>query len=175
MTNTPCNIEDCIEPVHSRGLCRRHYGFHHRKGTLESVATPTKAAHKLIRKNTETATGICSICGETEIKYRKHRDYWMCSTPYSLYSARSHKHSYLFDSDGDNRADEVIASRKYFFESQGGRCAICKQPSEKSLHLDHCHETQRLRGLLCRDCNLGLGFFKDDPKRLQEAIDYLRQ
>jgi hypothetical protein len=59
---------------------------------------------------------------------------------------------------------------------QGQRCAICQEPIEtegRYTHADHCHETGTCRGVLCRGCNIGLGFFRDDPVRLQSAINYI--
>jgi hypothetical protein len=47
-------------------------------------------------------------------------------------------------------------------ERQGKVCGICKTPG-KPLCVDHCHATGKVRGLLCRDCNLGLGNYKDNP------------
>lgn len=61
---------------------------------------------------------------------------------------------------------------------QGGVCAICKNP-EKScargyrLAVDHDHATKQVRGLLCVNCNQGLGHFRDSIPRLQAAIGYL--
>ena len=57
------------------------------------------------------------------------------------------------------------------------RCAICFGISSqnKRLSVDHCHETNLVRGLLCDSCNLGLGSFKDDISRLEGAIAYLRE
>ena len=51
------------------------------------------------------------------------------------------------------------------------KCAICG--AGKKLDVDHCHKTKRIRGLLCGNCNRGLGLFKDDPNILQNAIKYL--
>ena len=60
-------------------------------------------------------------------------------------------------------------------ESQGDRCAICKisvLPTD-DVCVDHSHETGRVRGILCRRCNTGLGMFKDSTATLRLAIDYL--
>lgn len=58
-------------------------------------------------------------------------------------------------------------------ESQQGLCAICKSSME-NFHVDHCHKTGLVRGLLCHWCNIGLGNFVDSPERLQSAIEYLK-
>lgn len=59
---------------------------------------------------------------------------------------------------------------------QGGRCRICKtdEPSGKGrFHVDHCHATKRIRGLLCATCNMMLGMAEDCTDRLKSAIEYL--
>ena len=61
-------------------------------------------------------------------------------------------------------------------EDQKFSCKICKRHMlelDRRLAVDHCHETGKIRGLLCRNCNLGLGFFQDDVSRLNTAIAYL--
>lgn len=65
------------------------------------------------------------------------------------------------------------------FVQQKGLCGICQEPISESLDIDHDHTKERgedgfIRGLLCNSCNRGLGLFKDNPKLLQRAIDYLR-
>ena len=57
--------------------------------------------------------------------------------------------------------------------NQNNCCAICKQKSEINLSVDHCHKTGIVRGLLCRNCNLALGYLKDDTNRIESAIKYL--
>lgn len=65
--------------------------------------------------------------------------------------------------------------------AQNGLCAICRQPETIMykdvlcrLVVDHDHKTDKIRGLLCRACNIALGNFRDDPERLRRAINYLR-
>lgn len=60
---------------------------------------------------------------------------------------------------------------------QGGCCAVCRTDSpggRGGWHVDHNHVTGKVRGLLCNRCNMGLGYFKDDPLLLERAADYLR-
>jgi hypothetical protein len=58
---------------------------------------------------------------------------------------------------------------------QGGVCTICEQPPRERqwLDIDHEHKTGRVRGLLCRDCNQGLGKFREDPMLLAAAAGYV--
>jgi Autographiviridae endonuclease VII len=54
-----------------------------------------------------------------------------------------------------------------------GLCAICLKEPEEPLHVDHCHSTGEVRGLLCRKCNMAIGFLKDNPESCWRAGDYL--
>lgn len=61
-------------------------------------------------------------------------------------------------------------------EKQRGACAICGTKDSGAyarFSIDHDHATKHFRGLLCTNCNLGLGHFKDDLATLQRAIEYL--
>lgn len=53
-------------------------------------------------------------------------------------------------------------------------CGINQSRLDKDLYIDHCHITGKVRGLLCHGCNSGLGFFKDNIKSLEQAINYLK-
>jgi len=60
--------------------------------------------------------------------------------------------------------------------AQGNQCKICRcelAANRKSWDIDHCHNTGKVRGLLCNPCNQGLGMFKDNPDIIQSAINYL--
>lgn len=90
--------------------------------------------------------------------------------------------------DGDPLAyrDKIIR-RKYgislaefdeMLALQGGGCAICGStvnPDARSLAVDHCHGTGRVRGILCGRCNKAIGLFNDDPLLLEKAVIYLRR
>ncbi len=62
--------------------------------------------------------------------------------------------------------------------SQNSRCDICKKHQsefKQRLAVDHCHKTNKVRGLLCFPCNTGIGRFGDDIKMLEAAIAYLKK
>lgn len=63
------------------------------------------------------------------------------------------------------------AQRDALVAEQAGVCAICLSAAAE--HVDHCHETGRVRGVLCFSCNAALGQFKDRPEVMQRAISYL--
>jgi hypothetical protein len=65
-------------------------------------------------------------------------------------------------------------------QSQNNKCKICELPIQfftKTYNnracVDHCHTTNKIRGILCHYCNTGIGYLKDSPTVLQRAIDYL--
>lgn len=69
------------------------------------------------------------------------------------------------------------------FNEQNGCCKICGRPEDSKrpydnnpskLCIDHDHKTGKIRGLLCKQCNLGLGAFDDKTEFLSSAIEYLK-
>jgi hypothetical protein len=70
------------------------------------------------------------------------------------------------------------------FEKQAGGCAICKSPISSHntpdimfpvAHVDHCHNTGKIRGLLCQACNKGIGHLKDNATLCRLAAEYLEK
>ncbi len=61
---------------------------------------------------------------------------------------------------------------KRMIKQQGGACKICLRV--KPLHVDHCHHTGKVRGLLCKKCNTGIGMLHDNVSLLLNAVAYLR-
>jgi hypothetical protein len=106
----------------------------------------------------------------------------------SLRNARRRK---LYDTDPEFRREQIRKAVKWKSENrprkyglsveayeamlagQGDACAICRTKFEKTPCVDHCHERNKVRGLLCTACNLGLGKFRDDPHALRRAADYV--
>ena len=61
-------------------------------------------------------------------------------------------------------------------EAQSDRCAICRSKTPLGRgrwHIDHDHVTGQVRGLLCNNCNMGIGYFGDDPEVLTAAAHYV--
>jgi len=60
-------------------------------------------------------------------------------------------------------------------KNQNNSCAICKriEPTGYGWHVDHCHSTNKVRGLLCSKCNQGIGLLEENTDTLKKAIEYL--
>lgn len=102
---------------------------------------------------------------------------------------RANNKTYYFD-----HIKDVMLKRKYglpigeydrLFKLQEGKCKICNRVGltlngsidKKKTHklvVDHNHDTNDIRGLLCNNCNSGIGFFYDNPDFLRSAIEYLQ-
>jgi len=71
----------------------------------------------------------------------------------------------------------TLEEKNRMIENQEGKCLICGNEfkDSKDKHVDHCHKTNRVRGILCSHCNSGIGFFQDNVNILQKAIKYLEK
>lgn len=147
----PCSIEGCEQPAIGRTWCAKHYQRwqNHHDPLYEP---PTKADLGLIPHGTPQG-------------YNYHR----CRCEQCMSWKRAYHRSNLLQRYGLD-----VAAYEWMLQQQDGRCACCgDRPSQ--LHIDHCHDTGKVRGLLCPNCNKGLGMFKDDPDRLLAAAAYLLQ
>jgi hypothetical protein len=91
-----------------------------------------------------------------------------------------HKHPYSYEADKNRKLLRTygIGYEDYLtmLDEQNGVCAICGTSDtgrRKSFHVDHCHISGKVRGILCGNCNSGIGHLRDDIRLLHSAIDYL--
>jgi hypothetical protein len=193
MAKTTCTIDGCDRPSLCRGWCSLHYNRWQRHGDpLVTTRTPpidpdateklcprcgqTKSIEEFGRRRNGGLKGYCRLCmagydaeyADTEIGKARRKA-----------ASGNWSKGPRFDYDLLKRYGITVADYETMLAAQGGRCAICRtdkpMPSDEDRrwHVDHCHATHRVRGLLCNSCNLGLGKFKDDPTLIRVAIAYL--
>ena len=126
---------------------------------------------KSVREKADVPAGhkLCRTCGEVRPHSEWHRNATApdgLSTRCKACRAVRGRQDHLKRQYGLTEAerDELIAS-------QGGVCCICL--SAPAAHVDHCHNTGRVRGVLCFSCNAALGQFKDRPDAIRRAAAYV--
>lgn len=139
--------------------------------------------HTLTNKDLATKTATCSVCGPVSchVQHKSDGTYgWRCKVAHNAYHREykvglRERNLAKFGMTVDPASIYNISPEglQQLVDEQRGRCAICRR--KQKLHVDHDHKTGKVRGLLCRSCNVGLGQFSDDPKRLEAAIKYLRR
>ncbi len=67
----------------------------------------------------------------------------------------------------------TLAQYEAMWSKQDGKCAICEENFDKTPHVDHCHKSKFVRGLLCDRCNRGIGYFRENQSFLVSAAKYL--
>ena len=138
----------------------------------------------LQRTDPDDYNRTCAQCGKPFIKQVNGGGYKYCSRACMKASKRA------WDRDPVNKARRHIYYLNYRYgidkdqframhAAQNGLCAICRTSieyggSRKGMHLDHCHNTGKPRGLLCARCNGALAGFRDDIELLKRAIEYLK-
>lgn len=138
----------------------------------------------------------CSCCGEikptTEFTKKKNHEKWGFYSWCKACRGKKHREYYLDNIEKCKKLDRNRNLKKKYgitledlekmLRDQGNKCAICGQEiflfgSSKNLtaHVDHDHKTGKVRGLLCHECNIGLGKFRDNTDYLLSAISYLKK
>ncbi len=71
----------------------------------------------------------------------------------------------------------TVEQRDALLASQDGACALCGRPlrefKPREANIDHCHETGRVRGILCGGCNTALGRLGDTPEAIAKVLAYV--
>lgn len=116
-----------------------------------------------------TRSGICVACGkESKLKhkgkYRETEKKWFLNNKERL-QIDARKRMYGLTQED---YEKILNEQNYC-------CAICNNKLDlgRLTHVDHCHKTNKVRGVLCNVCNLGIGKFRDSCELLQNAINYL--
>jgi len=149
-----CCVDGCEGSSSVRGLCKNHYDKYLKERNPEYRKKQLINCTEWARKNRERSREIKRHYAEKILPLQK-RDILLRSK-YGL-------------SNEDYNAMLI---------NQNNQCAICGKHKEeiknkRHLHVDHCHTTGRIRGLLCFRCNFGLGWFQHDPKRFEMALAHL--
>lgn len=104
---------------------------------------------------------------------RAYKRKWGKANPDKL---REYGRRYRAKNPGRSRYPDRMhrAARKAVkLEEQEGRCALCG--GDNPTHFDHCHTTGIERGVLCANCNWGLGHLKHSPQLLHAAAEYIER
>lgn len=184
-TFAPCELDECNTPrrTASARWCEAHYVRWYRHGDPRARASTAREPN-----------GICFHCGGIALK-RKIFCSPLCSTRDRIGAEIEQRVCPMCDADVPFKerpdrvyctvrcANQASKARQYgltvtqyrsLLDEHGGACAICGATVE-ILHIDHCHRSGEVRGLLCPPCNLGLGNFGDDTARMLRAIAYLKR
>jgi hypothetical protein len=144
--------------------CVAEYSAAHYRRRREAMGKPA-------REKVDVPTGhkLCRTCGEVKPHSEWHRNATASdglSTRCKVCRAVQSRQDHLKRQYGITEAErhELVAS-------QGGVCCICL--AALPVHVDHCHETGRVRGVLCFSCNAALGQFKDRPDVIRRAATYV--
>ena len=132
----------------------------------------------------EGKTRFCKKCSndlpvsEFHIRYDKNENHIRFNSPCkkcsyenrNILHRKSHYRKVKYNIT-DTEYDDKLKEQNY-------SCSICKiqrKDCVKDFAIDHCHVTNNVRGLLCNNCNSGIGFLKDDISILLSAIEYLNK
>lgn len=145
-------------------ICYRERFYKTEQGAKKGVKKPCKSCSNSIKAGGTGATGVCIDCKAAKVAAYSSS---LCYDCHRKRSSEYHRDIYRYKKYG--------ITKEEFDEMYDGYCHICCVPIERDCHIDHCHATGRVRGLLCNTCNKGLGLFRDSKNILREAIKYLEE
>ncbi len=151
---------------------------------------PVSEFNKL-RKNKNGYRESCKVCRESKRKVwvaakrdhvnKKKREYWWRKTDEERRQIVASNRGRVFAWKLRTKFGITLEQFYEMAEKQNGVCAICGRAPEEipgmhqggKLYVDHNHDTGVVRGLLCNNCNAGIGYLGDDVSRVRSAVHYL--
>jgi hypothetical protein len=118
------------------------------------------------RRGWSTQTRTCGACGISFVTRDPKKRY--CA--HACYAKHANKRTKV-----QGKYGLTVEAYDRMMREANGICAICRERPTDRLVLDHCHSSTIARGVLCTQCNSGLGMFGDDIARLYAAIEYLKR
>lgn len=172
-TAPPCSVDGCDSPVKSRNMCSIHY--------RRDLATRSDFCTVEGCKNRTHANGLCTT---HHTRVRRHGSLNRVRPNTFSGTDKQYEEQYRRAASRSLKRKYGITLQDYekMHEERNGKCDICNREetsTEKStgnirrLAVDHCHNTEKVRGLLCATCNTALGKFRDSKDTLLKAIEYL--
>ncbi len=197
-----CSWEGCEDKVRTKEMCRRHYHKEFRRKNRDRLIQAHRiynlnnrdkivAAQKEYRHNNKDK--IAARSREYRLRNKdKIKEYRKNNRQQRLVYAKTYRDNNKGTRQewNKNNKDKIEADRikaRYGItvderddmrKEQHYRCFICgahENTLTLGLCIDHDHETNQVRGLLCSKCNSGIGMLKDDPELLQNGIDWLNK
>lgn len=170
-----CDSPMCEKRAITRGFCYGHYARLRAGKPTDTPLFSRRATGTAVLRNPE-GLRQCGTCN----KYKDDSEFTAGSSSDGLsVNCTSCRANYRL-----RKYNVTEAEYNAMLEKQGGVCAICGRTSgARRFHIDHDHSCcpgggscgECVRGLLCGNCNSGLGQFKDDPEVLHSAIEYIKR
>jgi hypothetical protein len=176
---------------YAKGLCAPCYSKRVRQRGWRSPTKATCHPERMVK-----ARGLCSPCyqagranpGFVPSKRRRgpcvnHPDrpaegHGLCKSCYCAWRRKSDPNRDARERQRDRAAWYGLTLEQFeqIKSAQGGCCAICEKRLGRrgTYHIDHCHRTNRVRGILCSGCNRAIGMLGDTAAGVMRAVSYLR-
>jgi uncharacterized protein YunC (DUF1805 family) len=153
-----CVFDGCDNKPHAREMCQGHW----KQWSDGRDLTPLRERRRFIDGHKE-----CPRCGvlkpASSYGKKNHMLAWECRSCVSV-TGKAQRYGLT--------RDEALALCAV---TECGACGADIDSSTRNHHIDHCHETGRVRGALCHGCNIALGNAKDDPAILRALAEYLER
>ena len=139
-------------------LCGRERTYKTKQGFEKGVNKPCRSCANSISAGGGGWTPLCIDCG---VNPREKGYNSQCKSCHNKRSMKYHKETYRWAKYGLDGPIEMKA------------CEICG--TDIDLVIDHCHDSNIFRGVLCRTCNMGIGHLREDADTVEKAFKYLRR